>query len=192
MFYSLKNDKHFITIEGFLKDFSQRVGSKKTFILDVGCGEGEKLKYFLKDGFEAVALDKSKENIKTALKRISKYENVEFIVADIKDLKFRKNVFDLIIAVGVLHPFPRSRALNIISRMKMWTKSGGYNVVSIFRKGEHMGDRENECIYPFNEGELKEIYSDWEIEHYQEFSFTDMKHGKPHIHHVSQVMAKKD
>ncbi|NIO20597.1 MAG: methyltransferase domain-containing protein [Candidatus Aenigmarchaeota archaeon] len=176
------------TIGDLLRRFSGK--EKKILVLDLACGEGSKMKYFSGSNFKVISIDKSKDMIKTALKKIPNRENTEFIIVDIKNAEFGKNIFDLIIAVGILHFLPKTDALNVISKMKRWTKRGGYNFISVFRGKDRQLAQKN-GMHLFAEGEIKRKYSDWMIEYYKEFSFLDKIHDKPHVHEVFHIMARK-
>jgi len=68
-------------------------------VLDVGCGVGRISFEFAARGIEVYGLDISKEMVEVAK---AKSRDVEFLVMDSGRLGFRKNLFDLAIAVTVL------------------------------------------------------------------------------------------
>ncbi len=69
-------------------------------ILDLGCGKGVIVRKLSKN-FMMVGVDKSKNDIKTAVK-YNKKNNSSFIIGDAESLPFKKNVFDAAISFSVL------------------------------------------------------------------------------------------
>jgi len=100
-------------------------------ILDVGCGGGRNLVYFLKNGFDVYGIDPNP----TAISRVRdlsitlnpNLSSDHFIVAVAEDLPYPKDNFDLIICSAVLH-FAKDQ--NHFEQMlnSMWNvlKPGGY------------------------------------------------------------------
>ena len=76
-------------------------------ILDVGCGGGRNLVYFLQNGFEVYGVDpnpnavEAVKNLAKQLYPISPPDN--FKIAHAEDLPFENNYFDLVISSAVLH-----------------------------------------------------------------------------------------
>ena len=76
-------------------------------ILDVGCGEGRNLIYFLNNGYDVYGVDRNQKAIKmlqtTARSINKKYEQERFMVWDIESMQIPENFFDVIICSAVLH-----------------------------------------------------------------------------------------
>ncbi len=91
---------------------------RKLLVLDVGCGIGRWTKIASKNN-TVVGIDISRLMIKMA-KNSSRRENCSFLVADIRFLPFKNNVFDLVISVTVLQHILEmenfAKALSEISR----------------------------------------------------------------------------
>jgi len=93
--------------------------TNKSKILDLGCGKGFLLYEIKKilEGINIVGLDISKHALKNAHPEIKKYLHIHDMR---KKLKFKKNEFDLVLAIGSLHNFEiydLTSALNEISRV---------------------------------------------------------------------------
>lgn len=76
-------------------------------IIDLGCGSGRNLHYFLRNNFEVFGIDKSEHAIE-AVKALSQqlapeHPTTNFIVSGIEDMPFLKEDFDLVICSAVLH-----------------------------------------------------------------------------------------
>jgi tellurite methyltransferase len=76
-------------------------------ILDVGCGTGRNLHYFLQNGFEVYGIDRDADAVKSVkelccqLASFSSPQN--FTVAAAEDMPFERESFDLVICSAVLH-----------------------------------------------------------------------------------------
>lgn len=81
--------------------------NKSMKILDVGCGEGRNLIYFLNNGFDIYGIDKNAAAIQMlqyiARTINTKYEHRRFIQSAIEGIPFNEGEFDVIICSAVLH-----------------------------------------------------------------------------------------
>ena len=76
-------------------------------ILDVGCGNGRNVVYFLRQSFEVYGIDKSPEaiaQVKELAQQLAPQLPVEnFRVGLVEEMPFPDNTFDLVICSAVLH-----------------------------------------------------------------------------------------
>ncbi len=76
-------------------------------ILDIGCGSGRNLVYFLNNGYDVCGIDQDPEAIdrvrEMAIKIQSDFDPARFTVSAIESLPFQEEEFDLVIANAVLH-----------------------------------------------------------------------------------------
>jgi tellurite methyltransferase len=76
-------------------------------VLDVGCGGGRNLIYFLKNGFEVYGIDPNPEaikSIKVLSQTLAPFNPVKnFVAGTAEDMPFDNETFDLVIASAVLH-----------------------------------------------------------------------------------------
>lgn len=77
--------------------------------LDAGCGTGRHVYYAAKYGAEMVAIDLS-DAVEVAYHNTRSMKNVHVAQADIYDLPFKKDHFDFVESVGVIHILPDPRA----------------------------------------------------------------------------------
>ena len=91
-------------------------------ILDVGCGCGRDIEYFLQEGFDAMGIDLSEEMLKQARKIVPK---TKLKKVDFTDLKFKKESFDGIWSMASLIHIPRKEIVKVLKGFnKILTKKG--------------------------------------------------------------------
>ncbi len=76
-------------------------------IVDLGCGGGRNIEYFLKNGFEVYGCDKAPEAIdavKALSARLAPNNDLDnFKIADLTMLPYESEAFDLVLCSAVLH-----------------------------------------------------------------------------------------
>jgi SAM-dependent methyltransferase len=76
-------------------------------ILDAGCGGGRNLVYFLRNGFEVFAIDSDPGSIERvrylAATLAPELPPQNFVTADLVEIPFQSETFDLVISSAVLH-----------------------------------------------------------------------------------------
>ena len=84
--------------------FFQRTLGRKSFILDIGCGNGLGSASLLQD-HTVIGVDISRSMVKNALKRLAAQPHSlsTYLIADAENLPFKKNIFDACIGFGILH-----------------------------------------------------------------------------------------
>jgi len=106
-------------------------------MLDLGCGNGRHTLLFTEKSRHIIGVDFSKELLKIANKncKSQKISNVSYIMADVTALPFREEVFFRIIFLATLHHIPmRENRLESIKILEYILKSGGYCLISVWRK----------------------------------------------------------
>jgi 2-polyprenyl-3-methyl-5-hydroxy-6-metoxy-1,4-benzoquinol methylase len=141
--------------------------------LDIGAGFGNEVKVLLKRGFDVVATDSNPEAVKY-LERIAK-KNTKLQVMRQALPKFpHGKLFDLIVCEMVLHFLSQQQAYASIEKVQANTRVGGINVISSYIEQPeiHNDPRIKPGYFSFllPPGELKQLYSGWEILYYQEKS----------------------
>jgi tellurite methyltransferase len=101
-------------------------------VLDVGCGGGRNLPYFLQNGYQVYGIDPNSEaveQVRSLAKTLAPVGNhtENFIVAKAEDMPFNKNTFDLVICSAVLHFANDSNHFDAMLR-SIWRvlKPGGF------------------------------------------------------------------
>jgi ubiquinone/menaquinone biosynthesis C-methylase UbiE len=73
-----------------------------SFVIDVGCGSGVYKKYFINSGWQYIGVDVSMNMIMHAKTQPPGAGNIDFIVAEMSQLPFRKESSDLMLCLGSL------------------------------------------------------------------------------------------
>jgi len=96
-----------------------------TSVLDVGCGDGKELKRYAKDTVSGCGLDTNLDKIKSVKNNTS---NCCFVCADVQNLPFKDETFDLVTATEVIEHLPdHNRFLNEVYRV---LKPNGFLIIS--------------------------------------------------------------
>lgn len=168
-------------------------------ILDLGAGEGKNAVYLANLGAKVIAVDLSP----IALSRFVHQPNyeqsskrIERIVSDIRSIEFLNDYFDIVVAYGILHCLSsREEVADTITKIKMWVKPKGYFVGATFTNQIPPPNFQNYLEYEafLSEGELKKLFSDWQVLQYEEGTIKE-KHQTSmveHEHSISRIIAKK-
>jgi tellurite methyltransferase len=162
-------------------------------VLDLGCGEGRNALFLANKGFDVTAIDISVAGIRK-LRKLAEEAKVSICseIADMRDYTFT-TLYDLIISHGCLHLVERSVWFGLVQKIKQYTKPGGINVVVVFTdRLPPPDDLKDFCIGLFREGELAQLYADWETFLSKSYTFEDRHPGGfTHIHPANKVVMKK-
>jgi len=166
---------------------------KQSSILEAGCGEGQNAVYLARQGYTNVDAFDISENSIAKLGRICAANNVRLnaFVADLTEYEFEKD-YDLVMCFGTLHFVRREDWHAFIARAKEHTVVGGIHIMQIFTDTLPA----SEDIAPFavglaGDGELRELYSDWEILQFKSYVFDDEHPGVPKHQHASNKIAAR-
>lgn len=90
--------------------YMKEMKARKAF-LDAGCGLGREVDRFCRANNDALAIGlELSDCARIAYQKVRKYSNAHIIQADIMNIPFIKESFDLILSEGVLHHTPDTRA----------------------------------------------------------------------------------
>lgn len=162
-------------------------------ILDVGCGDGRHALYLAGLGFDVDAFDISENAIHKVNFLKEKYNlSINTSVCDAFGFDF-SHTYDLVIIHGVLQFVERSKQAEMIQLLKDWTAKGGYHIIALFTDAEPVpDDLKDVMVGVFREGEIKDYYTDWDIEMFETKKFHDEhENGVKHCHAMNKIVAKK-
>jgi ubiquinone/menaquinone biosynthesis C-methylase UbiE len=97
-------------------------------VLDFGCGGGVGTRCIAKQltcGGKVTGVDLSSTLLKRARRRSRKYPNAELLKGDIRTLELKKEGFDVISIVHVLHDIDADERASYVGRLANLLKSGG-------------------------------------------------------------------
>lgn len=186
MTFSAKPNKTLTEIEPLL--------DKNADILEVGCGEGQNVLYLVKNGFRSIdAFDISDAGI-AKLKRLSELNGVYInaLVRDLGKYSFDKK-YDLIMSFATLCFVEKDVWKRFIREAKKNTKTDGIHIMHIFTDEVPASpDIAEFAVGLAHDGEIKDLYDDWEILSFQSYVFEDEHPGVPkHLHSVNKITAQK-
>lgn len=186
MTFSVKPNKTIKEFEYLLK--------KQSNILEVGCGEGQNVLYLAKQGYCNIdAFDISESGI-SKLKRLCEKDSltINAFVHDLITYTFDKK-YDWIMSFATLCFVEKNAWKQFLIQAKENTNAGGIHIMHIFTDTVPASPD----IAPFaiglaKEGEIKEMYNDWEILQFQSYTFEDEHPNVPkHMHAVNKIVAQK-
>lgn len=92
---------------------------RQRIILDVGCGMGRHILSYASNAKIAIGVDISL-SVRVASRLTRKFPNAHIVQADICQLPFRLQTFDLVYSIGVIHhlPDPKSAYFALLSKVK--------------------------------------------------------------------------
>lgn len=167
---------------------------KQSNILEAGCGEGQNVLYLAKQGYRNIdAFDLSEAGI-AKLKRLCKMNGVHVnaFVQDLRSYCFPKK-YDLILSFATLCFVEKHEWKRFIRQAKENTNVGGIHIMHLLTDAVPA----SADIAPFavglaHDGELKELYDDWEILQFQSYVFEDEHPNVPkHLHAVNKIVARR-
>lgn len=176
-----------------IKEF-EHLFKKEFDILEVGCGEGQNVLYLAKQGYCNIdAFDISESGI-SKLKKLCEISCVDInaFVQDLTTYNFKKK-YDLIMSFATLCFVEKKDWKRFINKAKDNTNVGGIHIMHIFTDVVPASiDIAPFAIGLAHEGEIKEMYSDWEILQFQSYVFEDEHPNVPkHFHAVNKIVARK-
>lgn len=178
---------------GTIKEFEHLL-DKHSYILEAGCGEGQNVLYLAKQGYRSIdAFDLSKAGI-SKLKRLCAVNHVEInaFVQDLAAYRFHRS-YDLIMSFATLCFVEKPDWKRFLYQAKEHTNPGGIHIMHTFTDAVPA----SADIAPFavglaQDGELKELYQDWEILQFQSYVFEDEHPNVPkHLHAANKIVARK-
>lgn len=167
---------------------------KKWNVLDVGCGDGKNVLYLAKQGFDNIdAFDISQNAIEKIdrLCQCTEYK-INIQVTSVQDFVFEKQ-YDLIFSFGVFHFISKECWKKFIRKAQENTRVGGIHIIQIFNDNiAPTPDIEPYAIGMAKDGEIKELYKDWEIIQFLSYTFEEEHPDIPlHKHASNKLVARK-
>ena len=139
------------SLEFFEKDYidlALSFLSKDAKILSLGCGTGKPIEeYLLNENFYVTCVDGSNEMLNLAKINLSKFENVEFILSDMREINLNKK-FDFIIAWHSFFHLPQEDQRKMFKLFANHINAGGILIfTSGIESGEILSDNGGQQLY---------------------------------------------
>ena len=112
---------------GFVETIEMKKGCN---VLDVGCGTGINAVYLASKGFKVTGVDISPTAISMAIGRSKRLSRCNFLVADVFQLPFDEDAFDLVYDRGCFHNIPHPKWESYIENIKRVLKENGVFLLS--------------------------------------------------------------
>jgi len=158
-------------------------------VLDLGVGNSEDTLYLATKGFDVAGVDISEVGI-SLFKESAKSLGVEVkgIVGDMARFKFDRK-YDVILSLASLNLITRDEASDLIQRVMDNTEDYGLNVITVFTELDPLEG----AFFLFEHDELRNLYSEWEIISYNEYTTPIHEHENwpPHRHTNAELLAQK-
>ena len=167
---------------------------KDSTILEAGCGEGQNVRYLAKNGYSDIdAFDLSEAGI-SKLKWLCEREGLRInaFVDDLTKYHFTKS-YDLVMTFATLCFVEKYKWRHFIEDAKEHTNPNGIHIIHTFTNTVPASPD----IAPFavglaDEGEILDLYSDWEALQFKTYVFDDEHPNVPrHQHAVNKLVARK-
>lgn len=137
--------------------------------LDLGAGQGRNGIALAARGLNVLAIELSSVAVESINKKASDENlSIQAKVGDMTEMKWDRE-FDVIATTFTMHHILREDGVRLVGQMQKHTKPGGYNAIALFTQDGDFYRRDPDSVrfYPAL-GEMKELYSDWEIVSYSE------------------------
>ncbi|MCK4829131.1 methyltransferase domain-containing protein [bacterium] len=110
-------------VEALVKTLPEGAG-----ILDLGCGTGVSSSKILAEVFNVTGVDVSRKSVLSARQNIV---NARFIHADMVNLTFPVESYDVVTAFYSLFHIPRSEQPDLLKKIALWLRAGGLFVATM-------------------------------------------------------------
>jgi tellurite methyltransferase len=164
-------------------------------VLELGAGEGRNSLFLAEQGFEVTARDISQVGVEKLNKAAQeKGLNIHTEVKDIRTLDTDRQ-YDIFVCTYVLHHLSREDAVSLIKQMREHTSEDGLNTITTFTENGdfYRNNPDTDNFYP-KEGELRELYADWDVLEYEEVenqAFAKRPDGSPMVNVSAKLIARK-
>lgn len=168
--------------------------------IDIGAGEGRNSLYLASLGYNVYAIEPSKVGASKIIQRAKDLKvNISVLNTDILNAAKELENIGFAVALTSLEHMDYDYLLEAVKEIKRVLKSGGYIYAMVFTEDDPGFKKDlpnaSECAlfikHYFKKGELRELFSDFEILEYSEYMKIDETHGPVHYHGKAKLFARK-
>ena len=199
-FYSTPHTYFSQEHSGGMEECLKKYNVNACMAIDIGAGEGRNSLWLASQGFDVYAIEPSKVGGSKIIQRAKEY-GLDITVLNTDILSATKSLKDIGFAVALtsLEHMEGDYLLEAVKEIKRVLNPGGYIYVIVFTEEDpgFKKDIQNasECAlfikHYFKKGELKDMFSDFEILEYSEYLKEDNTHGPLHYHGKAKMFARK-
>jgi ubiquinone/menaquinone biosynthesis C-methylase UbiE len=113
------------------KVFLQKIITKDSKVLEVGCGDGRSLNYIINITQNIIGIDNDDIAVKDAKINFKNYPNVKILLAEASKLPFKDKSFDFVMCMTTFANFGNEK-YKILKEMKRVLKDDGKIIISVF------------------------------------------------------------
>ncbi len=154
--------------------------------LDIACGAGRHAVYLAECGWQVTAVDASRVGIEITNGRArERGVTIDARVADLErgQFAFAENAYDLVCDFYYLQR-------DLFPQLQSCVRPGGLFVAAIHLADENPEVKQMNPDFLLEPGELRELFSGWQIEHYYETPEHDPVPGD-HTRRTAEIVARK-
>lgn len=199
--YYYKNSEYYFGEKpsSYLVKYINKYNIPPCIAIDLGAGEGRDSIYLAENGFDVIAIEPCIEGIKK-IQRSAKAKNLEIetINSDFLSISESLNDVGLISCFTSLDHMDTSYLLITISEIKRILNKFGYVFITAYTQkdpGYSGTNNVSDCYkfvkHFFEEDELANYFSDFNILEYELRTIWDKSHGTPHEHSFVSMLANK-
>ena len=199
-FYSVPNTYFSQSHSGGMEECLKKYKVLPCTAIDIGAGEGRNSLYLASLGFDVYSIEPSVVGANKILQR-ARENNIDITVLNSNLLNATKALSNIGFAVALtsLEHMDYDYLLEAVKEIKRVIKPGGYIYALVFTEEDpgYKKDFSNasECAlfikHYFKKGELRDLFSDFEILEYSEYMKKDETHGPVHYHGKAKLFARK-
>lgn len=153
----------------------------KGMIVDIGCGNGRDVGVFVKDGFNALGVDISQQEIEDCKRR---FPELKFEMQDAEKLMLEDNSVDAFFMINVIHYVHKEKAIREIFRV---LKPKGYFFIHF---NLEIIDKNGKVDYRHDQKEILKLVSMFKIIGKKIFNRTDQQPIE-HKHKIMELILQK-
>ncbi|HEV7299828.1 MAG TPA: class I SAM-dependent methyltransferase [Tepidisphaeraceae bacterium] len=165
-------------------------------VLDAGCGEGKNAAFLAGLGASVDAFDVSETALEHARMLWPDRSNIEWQIADARQLPISHDSYDIVIAYGLFHCLQNQReVVDLAHRLMRCTRRGGLHVVCTFNHRHqelHAHPGFSPVLLPHVFFET--LYAGWSMIHHSDTDLheTHPHNNLPHKHSMTRLIARKE
>lgn len=176
--------------------------------IDLGAGEGRNSIFLAKNGLIVEAIDADKRGLKKCKNLAEKYNlPIETKVYDIRDFKFKRDYYSLVVGINVFDFIKFSETKKIFNKIRTSLKNNGIFIFTVFstkdpaflkytknepiEKNTFYISKLNLIRHFFTPEDMEKLLKEFNVLYLKQIKIKDVSHGEPHIHDIIKSVIKK-